>query len=252
MIKFIASDRIPLKTYDYVFTEASEFEEIQLYIKPKIEGEWVIIFLKPDIVEIKKILEIDTTLELTVVTSQSNIDALHIKGYESQTRYDKFMQIVSKSKVQLEQRALYELYRRTAGNFEKLQLYLEEMEKVPEKVFSKRDVQSYVTDDSATYASDVLREFLLNKWNKWKLLNKLRKTLGDKYAYYSLRSSLFALIKDKKRLLTGEKCKYWFTEELNGYRMAKLLELLLEQTPDSIDLIFINYERNIKNNDNIF
>lgn len=252
MIKFIASDRIPLKTYDYVFTEASEFEEIQLYIKPKIEGEWIIIFLKPDIVEIKKILEIDTPLELIIVTSQSNIDALHIKGYESQTRYDKFMQIVSKSKVQLEQRALYELYRRTAGNFEKLQLYLEEMEKVPDKVFSKRDVQSYVTDDSATYASDVLREFLLNKWNKWKLLNKLRKTLGDKYAYYSLRSSLFALIKDKKRLLIGEKCKYWFTEELNGYRMAKLLELLLEQTPDSIDLIFINYERNIKNNDNIF
>ena len=252
MIKFIASDRIPLKTYDYVFTEASEFEEIQLYIKPKIEGEWVIIFLKPDIVEIKKILEIDTPLELIIVTSQSNIDALRIKGYESQTRYDKFMQIVSKSKVQLEQRALYELYRRTAGNFEKLQLYLEEMEKVQDKVFSKRDVQSYVTDDSATYASDVLREFLLNKWNKWKLLNKLRKTLGDKYAYYSLRSSLFALIKDKKRLLTGEKCKYWFTEELNGYRMAKLLELLLEQTPDSIDLIFINYERNIKNNDNIF
>lgn len=252
MIKFIASDRIPLKTYDYVFTEASEFEEIQLYIKPKIEGEWIIIFLKPDIVEIKKILEIDTPLELIIVTSQSNIDALHIKGYESQTRYDKFMQIVSKSKVQLEQRALYELYRRTAGNFEKLQLYLEEMEKVPDKVFSKRDVQSYVTDDSATYASDVLREFLLNKWNKWKLLNKLRKTLGDKYAYYSLRSSLFALIKDKKRLLTGEKCKYWFTEELNGYRMAKLLELLLEQTSDSIDLIFINYERNIKNYDNIF
>lgn len=252
MIKFIASDRIPLKTYDYVFTEASEFEEIQLYIKPKIEGEWIIIFLKPDIVEIKKILEIDTPLELIIVTSQSNIDSLHIKGYESQTRYDKFMQIVSKSKVQLEQRALYELYRRIAGNFEKLQLYLEEMEKVPDKVFSKRDVQSYVTDDSATYASDVLREFLLNKWNKWKLLNKLRKTLGDKYAYYSLRSSLFALIKDKKRLLTGEKCKYWFTEELNGYRMAKLLELLLEQTSDSIDLIFINYERNIKNNDNIF
>lgn len=252
MIKFIASDRIPLKTYDYVFTEASEFEEIQLYIKPKIEGEWIIIFLKPDIVEIKKILEIDTPLELIIVTSQSNIDALHIKGYESQTRYDKFMQIVSKSKVQLEQRALYELYRRTAGNFEKLQLYLEEMEKVPDKVFFKRDVQSYVTDDSATYASDVLRGFLLNKWNKWKLLNKLRKTLGDRYAYYSLRSSLFALIKDKKRLLTGEKCKYWFTEELNGYRMAKLLELLLEQTPDSIDLIFINYERNIKNDDNIF
>lgn len=252
MIKFIASDRIPFKIYDYVFTEASEFEEIQLYIKPKLDGEWVIVFLKPDIVEIKKILEIDTPLELTVVTSQSNIDSLHIKGYESQTRYDKFMQIVSKSKVQLEQSALYELYRRTAGNFEKLQLYLEEMEKVEGKVFSKRDVQSYVTDDSATYASDVLREFLLNKWNKWKLLNKLRKTLGDKYAYYSLRSSMFALIKDKKRLLTGEKCKYWFTEELNGYRMAKLLELLLEQTPNSIDLAFINYERNIKNDDNIF
>ena len=51
MIKFVASDRIPYKTYDYVFTEVSEFEEINKYLKQKLNGEWVIVFLRPDLVD---------------------------------------------------------------------------------------------------------------------------------------------------------------------------------------------------------
>lgn len=251
MIKFVASDRIPYKTYDYVFTEVSEFEEINKYLKQKLNGEWVIVFLRPDLVEIKKLMDVKTDLDITVVTSQSNIDELHISGYESQTRYEKFIQIVGKSKVQFEQKALYELYRRIAGNFEKLETYLEEMEKVENKVFTKRDVQSYVPDDSSVYASDVLRAFLMNKWNKWSLLMKFKNSLGNKYAYYALRKSAFALVKDKEALLTGNKCKYFFTEEINGYRLAKMIELILEQSPDSFDLIFINYERGISN-DSLF
>ena len=98
MIKFVASDRIPYKTYDYVFTEVSEFEEINKYLKQKLNGEWVIVFLRPDLVEIKKLMDVKTDLDVTVVTSQSNIDELHISGYESQTRYEKFIQIVGKSK----------------------------------------------------------------------------------------------------------------------------------------------------------
>ena len=241
MIKFVASDRIPYKTYDYVFTEVSEFEEINKYLKQKLNGEWVIVFLRPDLVEIKKLMDVKTDLDVTVVTSQSNIDELHISGYESQTRYEKFIQIVGKSKVQFEQKALYELYRRIAGNFERLESYLEEMEKVGDKTFTKRDVQSYVPDDSSVYASDVLRAFLMN----------FKSSLGSKYAYYALRKSAFALVKDKEALLTGNKCKYFFTEEINGYRLAKMIELILEQSPDSFDLIFINYERSISD-DSLF
>ena len=80
---------------------------------------------------------------------------------------------------------------------------------------------------------------------------KFKSSLGSKYAYYALRKSAFALVKDKEALLTGNKCKYFFTEEINGYRLAKMIELILEQSPNSFDLIFINYERRISD-DSLF
>lgn len=224
MVKYLVNSRdIRIYDVDYLLEDTDKFLHLVPYLKRKIEGDWRIAILEPDIQFVRKIedgnivpeyvtleLYLDKSVAERLVTERPTLFV------EKKTAYEKYLDTIGELKVLIEPKAATDLYRRVGVNKDKLHEYLLHLASTVDGVIKVSDVRREIPDERRVYSSDVINSFILRDRYRWKKYDALVSELGTSYAYYSMRKYTERLIADKNRYLMNEETELRSIDKLNA------------------------------------
>lgn len=224
MVKYLVNSRdVRIYDVDYLLEDSEKFLKLIPYLKKKIEGEWRIAILEPDIQFVRKVEDENlvpdfVTLELYLDKSVAErlITERPKLFVEKKTPYEKYLDTIGELKVLIESKAATDLYRRVGVNKEKLSEYLVHLASTVDGIIKVSDVRREVPDERKVYSSDVINSFIMHDRYRWKKYETLVSELGTSYAYYSMRKYTERLIAEKNRYLLNEETELRNIDKLNA------------------------------------
>lgn len=245
MLKFLTYTRdTRIRDVDYLIEDTAKLLAMIPYLRPKIEGEWLIALFEPPIKFVRELLDnniipefvnVDVYLEQAVVTQLiTERPQVFVK---TKTAYEKFMDMISEMKVLIDPKAAKELYRRVGANKDKLPEYLVNLsEKADKGQITLSMVRSDVVDERRTYASEVLMAFLTRDYSRWKKYNELVSNLGREYSFYALRKYSKRLLVDKNKYLRNEETEIRGIDKVDSFRVNQAFVLFNTTAPAELDM----------------
>lgn len=242
MVKYLVHARdTRIHDVDYLYDDPEKFLKLLPYIKKKIDGDWRIAILEPDIKFVRKIADSAivpeyVTLELYMEKSVAEKIAIEKPKIfvKQKTAYEKYLDSIGEMKVLINPKAAKELYRRVGTHKEKLTEYLITLSESVDGEISISDVTREVLDERKLYASDVLNSFLLRDRWRWKRYEDFVQVMGRDYAYYSLRKYANKLLEEKNRYLRNEDTKLRIIKDVDS--LSVCLAYTLFNTTKSVEL----------------
>lgn len=207
--------KLKLPPADLCLEEVSQLEKLLPNLSPKIEGTWHVQLINPTIKESKHLLDslaIPKWIDVDVYIQQKKLEQVLLDFPEYMQKEKPFKEqakeLLADFKHIIDKKAFNVLVDAFRGNIADLQRTLIELdEECRGSTVTLKDVQTKVNYTKPVYASDVLDAFLLHQNNRWQLLNKLRQTLGDSYAYNALYKYSRTLLQNKAAFLRNEDVK---------------------------------------------
>lgn len=210
----------------YTLEDGKTFFELLPYLYPRLEDEWKIVLVDISLKEARQIIDCDTIPDNVKVEIYINRDDLaqlelerpHIH-VEEISLWDQYMQLFTGVSKIFDPKAVDEIYYRSGNNFEQLKKAFYDVLAVAEgEKVTMQDVNKVLISDKRTYASDVVRAFLGQKTHRyrWMLYNNLVSTLGQDYAYYSIRKFIRNLLTNKNKYLLNNDIDSRFEKDVKS------------------------------------
>ena len=262
------------KGCDYIFEKVKDLEKKLKYLRPKLEGEWIIVcvdFNLKEMREIKENFKIPDYVDIRCYVKQEVIEKFLIEYPEyaevEVSKWDQYLELVKTLEKPMSKSAMNELYKRNKGNLEKIRGVLPDIINAAEEkeIIDIKDINNYVLKEEKTYARDVILSFLLrgneniprkgNRLSKfrygnpWDYYYSLVDEYGEKTSYYFLRKSVNKLFEQKLNYLRNEDIKEEeFVKAVDYFHIVYLKDLFVMCTkPDQLIIIFRMLERRNNN-----
>lgn len=245
MIKFLVYTRdTRIRDVDYLLEDPAKLLAMIVYLRPKIEGEWVIALFEPPIKFVRELLDNDIIpdyVNVDIYLEQSVVNTLMTERpqvfIKKKTPYENFMDMIADMKVLIEPKAAKELYKRVGKNKDKLPEYLRSLaEKADSGVVSLSMVKTDVVDERSVYASEVLMAFLTRDYSRWKKYNELVSELGRDYAFYAIRKFSKKLLVDKNKYLRNQETEIRGIEKVDSFKVNQAFVLFNTTTAVELDM----------------
>ena len=106
------------------------------------------------------------------------------------------------------------------------------------------DIQKEFSYKPTVYTSEVLRDFLQRRKGRYAHFDKWLAELGQAYAYYSMRSHVRSMLKEKAAYLSGKDVKYSYIANIDGVTLTRLYVLFANSNSyTQLESIFYNFEK---------
>lgn len=210
---------------DYIFEKEELFLKLLDVLTPKFEGMWEIALINPEIRFVNEFLERTEELphiNINIYLASSKMDAIMLKHPKlmpkRQTNKEAFLELVSSLKNDLSHTAAKYLYNACSGDVETATEVLQKLDtECTGGIINVEDVKNvYMLIRKPLYASTVYRAFMCNDRERWKLLDKLDKDIGTKFAYYALRKQSVQWLEEKSKYLMNEDTKNWNISDVDA------------------------------------
>lgn len=220
--------KVTFPKYDYLFDKYNNFLKLYPYITPKIIGDWTIVLLGlkiPDIEHLNNQIELSDDVRLLVYLEKDVIaKALELYPemvYEKVSRWDAYMDYIVSLGVRIDNKALSAIFKRCNGSLDTIKEELPRIiNKCPTGNITLRDVNKNLIDNSRIYASQVIKEFLLNERYRWEHFDRLRKDIGNEISFYAMRKYLRKLVILKNKYLNNESKDDKFLVKVDSYTIG--------------------------------
>lgn len=230
MIKYIVYTKdTRIYDCDYIIEKPEKLLDLVPYLNKKIEGEWKIALLLPPIKFARRLTDdniVPKHVELLVYLERGVSEQLCAERpqlvVKQKTPYERFMDSIGEKQIPITPKAARELYYRVGTHKDKLDEYLVTLSEENEgREITQDIIRKQIPDERKVYASDVLLSFLVKDRNRWKKYNALVLSLGQAYAFYSLRKYSNKLLHDKNRYLRNEDTEIRGIDKIDGFRISQ-------------------------------
>ena len=208
---------------DYLLEDSEKLKKLLPYLKKKIEGDWQIALLEPDIKFIREISEssnvpdyVNISLYMERSVAEQALSEKPRLIVKEKTPYERYLDLIGEMKVLIDPKAAKALYMRVSSSKDKLADYLQRLSADCNGKITVADVNREVPDERKLYASDVINSFLLKKRWRWNQYNKLVEELGKDYAYYAMRKYTARLLESKDKYLRNEDTDVRLIDQLDS------------------------------------
>lgn len=235
LVKFSSKDVIP--EGDYVLDKPDQIFDILKFLTPKFEDHWVFILIDPKIKFVKDLIRegVPEWVDVKALLSQKKVNEVvqDFPQYAPRelTTKEIVEDIISKMNHVIDVSARKLVVKAVGKNPKELASVFAQLDAECEgNAITLKQAQSVVVYQKRTYASDVIRNFLLKRPERWKTLTELIHELGDEYAYYSLRSFVRKLLADKNAYLNNEDYTIRLVEEVDAPFICYVYSLFAKST----------------------
>lgn len=236
---------------DYLYEKEDKFLSVLPYLKRKIEGDWKIAILEPDIKFVRRTFDeqlVPEYVELALYMERSIAERIMIEkpqlAVKEKTAFEKYMDSISEMKILIRPDAAKELYRRVGTNKAKLPEYLLNLSQLSKGEITVADVRREVADERTLYASDVVNSFLLHERWRWTRYEKFVKMLGRDYAYYAIRKYITKLLNEKNAYLRNEETSIRVIDKIDSVSVCAAFTIFNTTRPEELDICMQMLDRN--------
>jgi hypothetical protein len=275
-LKLYKFDAVPAKQ-DYILDKMSDYLKLVEYLKyRKFDGDWNVALVDMRVKDLYSVLDIEQPdyLNINIYLKRDALNFVLLKYPKyrevQKSRWEEYLEIIGASSLQIEKSASSELFRRTAGNAQKIREALSELELLfyGEPVITTKHLNSVLLNEDIVYARDVILTALLkgnpavpkrgHRLSKYqygdadKLLEQLTQEIGLEATFYSLRKFCKKLYEEKQVFLHSGDCK-----ESDVIKVVDVYEILhaylcfLMSNPKQLYATMYNILRR-RQNDSIF
>lgn len=245
---------IDFSVYDYVFEDAEKFLSILPFMTPKIEGDWSIIVIEPKLPFVRTCLDteiIPAYLELVITIESGQLEQLYLERpnlvEKEKSNWEIYMDMVAHFESVLDNRSMYEIYRRCGPKEDNLRTALNTLSIYP--VITLTEVNKHFAPVTRVYANQVVRSFLLGRFRQaWRQLSILEEEIGPTVAFYSMRKNIRHLLREKSKYLRNEDTGERLIENIDVYSLIYLYQLFeTAASPLQLYPILLMFERRSTN-----
>lgn len=234
MIKISAMEKnLKISNADYIFDKSDKLLNVLPYLYKKILGDWYIVLLEPKPEIVRQFLDTEVIPEyvkLEIFMEPNQLEQLMLErpnmAIKKLSAWEKYQELIACTDILLDQKAVSEIYRRVGTNTKSLEEALNTLkEKVGTEVVTVKHVRLYIQDNSRVYTNQVVRAFLLDDKDAWKLFYIYEKELGEEIAFYAIRKYLRKLLKEKNSYLTNGEYKDRSVEQIDAFSIMRAFHL---------------------------
>lgn len=240
---------INYQAYNYVYEDVKTFKEVLPYMKPMLEGVWNVLLLEPDLDYVKTLVDtgvVPSYVMLTVAVDPQQLEQLYLERPKLQkkekTSWDVYMELIAKFPVEMDTKAMREIYWRCGPREDKLAEALDQLIDLP--YVNMEEVNKRFAPVNRIYARNVVKKFLTENYRMaWSQVRQLEDEIGLTMAFYAMRKATRKLFRAKAKWLRNEQVDVYGIEDIPYDNLVRLYWLFeTAASPHQLYIILKLYE----------